>query len=79
MTLDNYIIAFCYFQCTDTSQNDLLYTSGKSKNFLPTLRALDVLRDSLSGFFLKVCLENIVVSKSKKTLQMIQAITKGGK
>ena len=81
MTLDNYIIAFCYFQCTDTSQNDLLYTSGKSKNFLPTLRALDVLRDSLSevrrSFFLKICLENIAVSKIKK-MQMIQAMTKGG-
>ena len=56
-------------------------TSGKSKNFLPTLRALDVLRDSLSevrrSFFLKICLENNAVSKIKK-MQMIQAVTKGG-
>ena len=45
-------------------------TSGKSKIFLLTLRALDALRDSLSevrrSFFLKICLENIAVSKIKK-------------
>ena len=40
-----------------------------------------MLRDSLSevrrSFFLKICLENIAVSKIKK-MQMIQAVTKGG-
>ena len=39
---------------------------------------IDSLSEVRRSFFFKVCLETIAVSKSKK-MQMIQAITKGGK